>query len=200
MCRSKFIAFLKYAAIHRPAGEAEPYIQLMKKKVNHILAVLKAGTAAIPFIGGSISSLIGDYFPSLSENRKNESLKNDPNYFPHLNCTSLIKHIKVLVESPNYPYNDLIERIALYQGLDNQRYVLVVEVPKSHPDYLKFMNHWQPGDLRFLVNDTFDEVYHHKTNTDPYINDWFIWVKSNDEELLDDLILKEYYWLLFEKT
>jgi hypothetical protein len=54
VCRSKFIAFLKYAAILRPAGEAEPYIQLMKKKVNHILAALKAGTAAIPFIGGSI--------------------------------------------------------------------------------------------------------------------------------------------------
>lgn len=176
------------------------HIRIMKKKVDHILSVLKAGTAAIPIIGGSISSLIGDYFPTSSEERKIESLNNDPNYFPHLNCTSLIKHIKALVESPNYPYNYLIERIALYQGLDNQRYVLVAEVPQSHPDYLKFMNHWQPGDLRFLANDSFNEVYQYKTTTDPYLDDWFIWVKSPDEELPDDLILKDYYWLLFEKT
>lgn len=181
-------------------GRYMVHIRIMKKKVDHILSVLKAGTAAIPIIGGSISSLIGDYFPTSSEERKIESLNNDPNYFPHLNCTSLIKHIKALVENPNYPYNYLIERVALYQGLDKQRYVLVVEVPQSHPDYLKFMNHWQPGDLRFLANDSFNEVYQYKTTTDPYLDDWFIWVKSPDEELPDDLILKDYYWLLFEKT
>jgi len=175
------------------------FIRIMKKKVNHILAVIKAGIAAIPYIGGSISSLIGDYFSSSSERLKIESLKNDPNYFPHLNSTSLIKHIKVLVENPSYPYNDLIERITLYQGLDNQRYVLVVEVPESHPDYLKFMNHWGPGDLRFLVDETFNEVFHQKTTTDPYLEDWFIWVKSPDEEFPNDLILKDYFWLLFEK-
>ena len=61
------------------------------------------------------------------------------------------------------------------------------------------MNHWQSGDLRFLVNDTFNEVYQHKT-TDSYLDDWFIWVKSPDEDFPDDLILKDYFWLLFEKA
>jgi hypothetical protein len=74
----------------------------MKKKVNHVLAGLKAEIAAIPIIGGSISSLIGDYFPTLAEERTIKSHNNDPNYFPDLNCTSLIKHIRALVKSPKY--------------------------------------------------------------------------------------------------
>jgi hypothetical protein len=36
----------------------------MKKSVNHFLAIIKAGISAIPFVGGQISSLIGDYLPS----------------------------------------------------------------------------------------------------------------------------------------
>ena len=36
----------------------------MRKRVNHFLAILKAGISVIPVVGGPISSLLGDYLPS----------------------------------------------------------------------------------------------------------------------------------------
>jgi hypothetical protein len=41
-----------------------------KKRVNHFLAFIKAVISAIPFVGGPISSLIGDYFPSSEGDKK----------------------------------------------------------------------------------------------------------------------------------
>lgn len=39
----------------------------MKTKSDHVLAVTKAGISAIPYIGGTIASLIGDYVPSATQ-------------------------------------------------------------------------------------------------------------------------------------
>ena len=38
-----------------------------KTKSDHALAVVKAGISAVPFVGGSIASLIGDYVPSATQ-------------------------------------------------------------------------------------------------------------------------------------
>ncbi|MCK4827814.1 hypothetical protein KA005_69440 [bacterium] len=38
-----------------------------KTKSDHFLAVVKAGISAVPFVGGSIASLIGDYVPSATQ-------------------------------------------------------------------------------------------------------------------------------------
>lgn len=38
-----------------------------KTKSDHALAVIKAGVSAIPCVGGSIASLIGDYVPSATQ-------------------------------------------------------------------------------------------------------------------------------------
>ncbi len=38
-------------------------------KRDHILAVIKAGLNAVPVLGGSIASLIGDYIPSSTQNQ-----------------------------------------------------------------------------------------------------------------------------------
>ena len=39
----------------------------MKTKSDHTIAIIKAGISAIPYIGGSIASLIGDYVPSATQ-------------------------------------------------------------------------------------------------------------------------------------
>ena len=39
----------------------------MKTKSDHVMAIIKAGVSAIPCIGGSIASLIGDYVPSATQ-------------------------------------------------------------------------------------------------------------------------------------
>ncbi len=39
----------------------------MKTKSDHAIAIIKAGVSAIPYIGGSIASLIGDYVPSATQ-------------------------------------------------------------------------------------------------------------------------------------
>lgn len=50
-----------------------------KDKTDHAIAVFKAGISAVPWVGGAIASLIGDYIPSATEksiNRAMELLKN----------------------------------------------------------------------------------------------------------------------------
>ena len=38
-----------------------------KTKSHHILSVIKAGISAIPYVGGPIAGLIGDYVPSATQ-------------------------------------------------------------------------------------------------------------------------------------
>jgi len=38
-----------------------------KTKPDHALAIIKAGVSAVPYIGGAIASLIGDYVPSATQ-------------------------------------------------------------------------------------------------------------------------------------
>ena len=40
---------------------------MAKTKGEHVLAVIKAGIAAVPIAGGSIASLISDYVPTATE-------------------------------------------------------------------------------------------------------------------------------------
>lgn len=42
---------------------------------DHILSIVKAGTAAIPIVGGPIASLIGDYIPTATERSIQEALR-----------------------------------------------------------------------------------------------------------------------------
>jgi len=42
----------------------------MKKRVNHFLAIIKAVISVIPWVGGPLSSLMGDYFPSLKGSKE----------------------------------------------------------------------------------------------------------------------------------
>jgi hypothetical protein len=38
-----------------------------KKPKDHILAIIKAGVSAVPIVGGSVASLIGDYIPTATQ-------------------------------------------------------------------------------------------------------------------------------------
>lgn len=125
---------------------------------------------------------------------------NHPEFFPHLNLVALKKHILKLINEPSCPFNNIIKRVALYQGIDSQRYVLVIEAPEDHPDSTKLLSVWQAGDLRFLVDESFREVYRDKSNYDPFLEEWFIWTKPPGDDLPEDLVLREYHWLLFEKN
>ena len=87
---------------------------------------------------------------------------NNPDYFPTLNEAALKKHIRLIIKNEDYPLNTLIEKVFLYQGADEAKYVLVVklEIDEQHPYFSKFMNHWQPDSLRFLAHKNFGaEVY-----------------------------------------
>ncbi len=46
-----------------------------KNKSDHALALFKAGVSAVPVVGGSIASLIGDYIPSATEKSKNRAIE-----------------------------------------------------------------------------------------------------------------------------
>lgn len=45
-----------------------------KEARDHILAVFKAGVSAVPVVGGTIASLIGDYIPTATERTVRESI------------------------------------------------------------------------------------------------------------------------------
>ena len=47
---------------------------MAKEPRDHILAVCKAGISAVPFVGGSIASLIGDYIPTATERTISDSI------------------------------------------------------------------------------------------------------------------------------
>ena len=48
----------------------------MKKNASdHSLAVIKAGLAVVPVVGGSISSLIGDYIPTATEKSRDRAIE-----------------------------------------------------------------------------------------------------------------------------
>lgn len=63
----------------------------MKKTINHALSLFKAAVSALPWVGGSIASLIGDYIPSSTQDfearafnnfnevveKQNRAIKND---------------------------------------------------------------------------------------------------------------------------
>ena len=141
---------------------------------------------------------------------------NNPDYFPALNENALKNHMSLIVNDQSYPLNGLIEKITLYEGVE-EKYVLVVKIGINkkhfashlyargleHPYFLEFMNHWQPDSLRFLAHKNFGaEVYRAGYSSDLcLLNDWLIWVQPFNEELPDDeIIIKKYSWILFKKN
>ena len=64
--------------------------------------------------------------------------------FPILNEESLKKHILLIIKNRDYPLNALIDKVSLYQGVDDVKYILVVKlgINEQHPNFLEFMNHW----------------------------------------------------------
>jgi len=46
-----------------------------KTNSEHALAIFKAGVSAVPIVGGSIASLIGDYIPSATEKSITQAIK-----------------------------------------------------------------------------------------------------------------------------
>ncbi|MCK4821822.1 hypothetical protein KA005_39015 [bacterium] len=46
-----------------------------KEARDHILAVVKAGVSAVPMVGGTLASLIGDYIPSATQNTIERSIE-----------------------------------------------------------------------------------------------------------------------------
>ena len=46
-----------------------------KTKSDHTLAIFKAGVSAVPVVGGSIASLIGDYIPSATQKSINRAIE-----------------------------------------------------------------------------------------------------------------------------
>jgi hypothetical protein len=46
-----------------------------KTKTDHVLSVIRASVSLIPVVGGSISSLIGDYIPTATQRSIEEALK-----------------------------------------------------------------------------------------------------------------------------
>ena len=141
---------------------------------------------------------------------------NNPDYFPVLNENALKDHMSLIINDQDYPLNSLIEKITLYQGIE-EKYVLVVKVgikekhlashlythERKHPYFLEFANHWQSDSLRFLAHKNFgDEVYRSGYSSDScLLNDWLIWAQPLNEELPDDeIIIKKYSWILFKKN
>ena len=49
--------------------------QMKKSKSDHTLAVAKAGLSAIPVVGGSIASLVGDYIPTATQKSIDRALE-----------------------------------------------------------------------------------------------------------------------------
>lgn len=49
---------------------------MQKTKTDHALAIIKAGLSAIPIVGGSLASLVGDYIPTATQRSIEEALKN----------------------------------------------------------------------------------------------------------------------------
>ena len=130
---------------------------------------------------------------------------NNPDHFPILNEGALKKHTLQIIKSKDLPLNALIDKVSLYQGTDEAKYVLVVKlaIDEQHPDFSKFMNHWQPDSLRFLAHKNFGaEVYRSGYSSDScLLDDWFIWVQPLNEELPDnEIIIEEYNWVLFKEN
>ncbi|MCA3175830.1 MAG: hypothetical protein ING36_09875 [Burkholderiales bacterium] len=48
---------------------------MTKPTSEHVLAVVKAGLNAVPYVGGSIASLIGDYIPTATQRNVQETLE-----------------------------------------------------------------------------------------------------------------------------
>ena len=48
---------------------------MKKSKSDHTLALVKASLSAIPVVGGSIASLVGDYIPSSTERSIDRALE-----------------------------------------------------------------------------------------------------------------------------
>jgi len=46
-----------------------------KTRSDHVLAIVKAGVAAVPVVGGTVSSLIGDYIPSATQKAIEQSIE-----------------------------------------------------------------------------------------------------------------------------
>lgn len=46
-----------------------------KSKGDHVLALFRAGISAVPIVGGSIASLVGDYIPSSTQRRIEQAIE-----------------------------------------------------------------------------------------------------------------------------
>ena len=129
---------------------------------------------------------------------------NNPDHFPALNENALKKHILLIIKNKDLPLNALIDKVHLYQGVDDVKYVLVVKlgINEQHPDFLKFMNHWQSDSLRFSAHKNFGaEVYRSGySSASCLLDDWFICVQPLNEELPgEEILVEEHNWLLFKK-
>ncbi|MDD2390153.1 MAG: hypothetical protein PHP23_10525 [Desulfobacterales bacterium] len=131
---------------------------------------------------------------------------NNPDDFPSLNLSALKRHISLIVKNPKYNFNRLIQSITLYRGFGNPDYVLVVEIPdtistEDQDDYNALLNHWSdPACLSYSANDKFRlEVYQNEStsNTDPYLENWFVWTKKPNEDVPQELALKDHKWALY---
>ena len=48
---------------------------MKKNKSDHTLALVKAGLSAVPVVGGSIASLVGDYIPTATQKSTDRALE-----------------------------------------------------------------------------------------------------------------------------
>ena len=135
---------------------------------------------------------------------------NNPDDFPSLNLSALKTHISLMINDPKYnSFNRLIQSVILYRGFTDHKYVLAIEKPdtistEDRVDYQELLNQWaDPGALRYFVGDNFkSEVYRNETDvsTYPYLDDWFVWVKEPKENMPQDLVLKDYRWVIYKKN
>jgi hypothetical protein len=136
---------------------------------------------------------------SASEERSEASSE----HFPNLKYPVLKEFISRIVGNEAYPFNYLVERILLYRGLDEFRYVLVVEFNKPPADdlkreeYLKAASPWEAGAMRFLDDGMLREAHRDSTMMD--YDDWAIFPCNTGDDLPETMILKEYSWLLYER-
>ncbi len=168
--------------------------------VNHLFSLFKAGIAAIPIIGGSISSLIGDYFPT---EKKVQSDK-----FPKLNIAILKMIAKRIVNK--YPTLK-IESIKLYRYHSNYfknisvKYAMVIEIDdgilknqklKRSFEKLQFSTGWlstvPDGDSSkdLGIDKSFADIYIEEPPKN-HIEEWAFYAKASKDTMPIGIMINE---------
>lgn len=165
----------------------------MRERVNHFLAIIKAGISAIPFAGGPISSLLGDYLPSSMNTAETTSQEtNHPDLFPDLNETTLKKHIKKKIT--NTPFGEIISKISLYESnVHGFKYQLIVEAPEYHKGFSNIARNWE---TESPLEDDFSDIYRERPK-DNYRTEWSCSVTDLEPQLQDTLVVKSAKWVLY---